>query len=344
MENKKWLKLLPLLAAAVMLICRVLGKSGGDYEDTIAVLTKENPEAVVTVGVWENGEAAYRVFGENGKELPKELHTYAIGSITKTFTGSLIAKQVEDGKLELECPISDYLKMSAQTYAPTIKQLVTHTSGLSDEWERALEGNPETAFNRAAMVELFEKQGLLETEYEPYYSNFGAALAGSVAAEIEQKTYEAAMNEYISQDLRLQNTKVGGNGDLDNYWNWKSGDEMMGAGAVTSNVIDLLEYGRLHMQEELPHLRLTHEPQSQFTEDYDCGYFWLIDKENGMIWHNGELAMENDNGEEVGFQAFLGFSKTSNRVVVVLSNIIAYDEDENAYTDLLGYQLMESGL
>ena len=165
-----------------------------------------------------------------------------------------------------------------------------------------------------------------------------------MAAEIEQKTYEEAMNAYISQDLGLQNTKVGGKGDLDNYWDWKSGDEMMGAGAILSNVTDLLEYGRMHMQEELSHLSLTHEPLSQFTEDYDCGYFWLIDKENDMIWHNGELAMENDNGEEVGFQAFLGFSKSSNRVVVVLSNMIAYDEDENAYADLLGYQLMESGL
>lgn len=343
MKYKKWLVMIPVLAVIAVFAYIVLGNTGKDYEDTIAALTKEKPEAVVTVGVWEDGEAAYRVFGENGKELPQELHTYAIGSVTKTFTGSLIAKQVENGKLQLDSPIG-HLSFAELIYIPTIRQLVTHTSGLADEWETALESNPEAAFNREQMVELFEKQELIGADYEPYYSNFGAALAGSVAAASEQKTYEEAMNAYILQDLGLQNTKVGGKGDLDNYWDWKSGDEMMGAGAITSDVMDLLEYGRLHMQEELSHLKLTHEPLCQFTEDYDCGYFWLIDKENDMIWHNGELSMENDDGEEIGFQAFLGFSKASNRVVVVLSNMIAYDEDENAYADLLGYQLMESGL
>ena len=32
------------------------------------------------------GRFLNKVYGENGKELPAELHTYEIGSLTKTFT------------------------------------------------------------------------------------------------------------------------------------------------------------------------------------------------------------------------------------------------------------------
>ena len=95
------------------------------------------------------------------------------------------------------------------------------------------------------------------------------------------------------------------------------------------------------MEENPAYLSLCHEPLGQFSEDYDCGYFWMIDKENHFIWHNGELVMEDENGNDVGYQSFLGFSKEKKRVVVILSNLIAYDGDDNAYTDLLGYLLLE---
>lgn len=310
-----------------------------DSNSIISEMTKERPDAVVTVGVWKDGDVEYHVYGENGTELPAELHTYAIGSITKTFTGSLIAKEVSEGKLDVDQGIGAYVSLSNGAPSPSIKSLMTHTSGLTDQWEQALEEDMDVSFSREEMLALLEKQQLSDNN-EPYYSNFGSALAGTTAAAVENLSYEEAMNRFVREELQLEHTKVGGSGDFGNNWNWKSGDEMMADGAITSNVTDMLTYGRMHLENKPFYLGLCHQPLAAFSEDYDCGYFWLIDKENGIIWHNGEVCTEDENGNLTGYQAFLGFAPEKNCVAVVLSNMISYDKDENAYTDLLGYALL----
>ena len=58
---------------------------------------------------------------------------FSINSATKAFTGVAILQLVEAGKLELDAPISRYMKDLPATWQPiTIRQLLDHTSGLPD--------------------------------------------------------------------------------------------------------------------------------------------------------------------------------------------------------------------
>lgn len=66
---------------------------------------------------------------------------FDLASLTKVFTGLLVLKLVEEGKLNLSSPISNYLPT---IYQCDIKQLLTHTSGLSDE---LIEFKPELIIN-----------------------------------------------------------------------------------------------------------------------------------------------------------------------------------------------------
>lgn len=50
--------------------------------------------------------------------------------------------------------------------------------------------------------------------------------------------------------------------------------------------------------------------------------------------------MDDFEGKEAGYQSFIGISPKENKVVVILSNVIANDEDGTAYSDMLGYFLM----
>jgi CubicO group peptidase (beta-lactamase class C family) len=59
------------------------------FKDMLAYTTKDNKDAVITVGIINNGKMTYEVYGENGIKLHQEEHIYEIGSITKTFTTSL---------------------------------------------------------------------------------------------------------------------------------------------------------------------------------------------------------------------------------------------------------------
>ena len=99
------------------------------FMEALEYTTKDNTDAVITVGIVKDGQSSYRVYGENGKELPAELHTYEIGSLTKTFTAALINKAITEGKINMDDTIDNYLSLSDDNEYPTIKELLTHTSG-----------------------------------------------------------------------------------------------------------------------------------------------------------------------------------------------------------------------
>lgn len=48
---------------------------GLTFEEALEYTTKDNTDAVITVGIIKNGQTSYKVYGENGKELSAELHT-----------------------------------------------------------------------------------------------------------------------------------------------------------------------------------------------------------------------------------------------------------------------------
>jgi beta-lactamase class C len=99
------------------------------FKESLEDTTKNNDDAVITVGIIKDGNASYAVYGENGKELSQELHTYEIGSITKTFTAAMISKAVKDGKIDLNATIDQYITLPEGNDYPTVAELLTHTSG-----------------------------------------------------------------------------------------------------------------------------------------------------------------------------------------------------------------------
>ena len=83
----------------------------------------------LTIGTLVDGKKNIQVFGDTG-EIPNEDYTYEIGSITKTFTTSLLGKYLHESKMSLEDSISKYVEgLDENNYYPTLKRLATHTSG-----------------------------------------------------------------------------------------------------------------------------------------------------------------------------------------------------------------------
>ncbi len=97
------------------------------------------PQAVgLSVGVIFNDDIRSLHFGTTSPESavsPTDDTIYGIASVTKTFTGVLLAKAALDGKLRLDDDIRDYLggsypNLEQNGYPITVAQLVNHTSGL----------------------------------------------------------------------------------------------------------------------------------------------------------------------------------------------------------------------
>ena len=69
---------------------------------------KGKKQVKLTIGIFANEKKSIKVFDANG-EIPNENYIYEIGSVTKTFTGSLLSKQIHEGKMSLDDSIDKYM-------------------------------------------------------------------------------------------------------------------------------------------------------------------------------------------------------------------------------------------
>ncbi len=301
------------------------------FEDMLAYTTKDNKNALITVGIIQNNKMDYEVYGENGIKLSHEKHIYEIGSVTKTFTTSLLCKAVSEGRASLDDHIDKYLNLDKKNYYPTIRRIVTHTSGYSGYYfETPMISNflnNENDFNQISKDMILKRLGeidLRDSDYSFKYSNFGMAALGIVLEQIYEKDYTSLMNEYISNDLGLINTKVSDNsGGLNNYWQWSESDAYIPAGALLSDITDMMQYVKIHMDEKPDYLSMAHKALTEVnatTAGYGkmgirmdaAGAGWMIDNENNIIWHNGGTR---------NYNSYIGFDKKNQIGVVILSNL-----------------------
>lgn len=319
------------------------------FEEMLFYTTKNNKEAMITVGIIQDGTMSYNVYGENGSMLLQENHTYEVGSITKTFTTSLLCKALSEDKISLEEKINTYLFLKDKGNYPTIKQLVTHTSGYKAFYfekpmiSNFLKGrNDFYGISEEMLIERIEKVDVDVSNYSFEYSNFGLAALGLVLEKVYGEDYRKLINTYISEELGLKDTKVSdGTGDLGNYWEWSESDVYIPAGALVSNISDMMQYVYLQMNETEEYLQIAHEPLANVdtvgSSNEKLGIYidsvatgWMIDSKNNIIWHNGGTK---------NYNSYIGFDKENQIGVVVLSNL---PPDYRIPATIMGVELLKN--
>lgn len=185
------------------------------FKDALEYTTQNNSDAVITVGIIKDGQTSYKVYGKNGEELPDQLHTYEIGSLTKTFTAALINKAVTESKISLDSTIDNYLSLPDGNTYPTIKELLTHTSGYKGYYfESTMIFNflvGKNDFYGITKEMVLNKAGKLNMDEDSYsfnYSNFGYAVLGLVLEAVYDTDYPSLVNDFAQNELDLKNTKI----------------------------------------------------------------------------------------------------------------------------------------
>jgi CubicO group peptidase (beta-lactamase class C family) len=129
---------------------------------------------------------------------------YRVGSITKTFTAAAIMQLRDEGKLDLEDTLDRHVEGAA--HAPTIRRLLSHTSGLQrethdDAWLHA---------HFADVSELLETLDRAEQVLPPgarfHYSNLAFALLGIVVERVAGVPYTEYVEQRLLQPLGLLRT------------------------------------------------------------------------------------------------------------------------------------------
>lgn len=303
------------------------------FQEALEYTTKDNANAVITVGIIKDGTTSYTVYGENGKELSKEPRTYEIGSLTKTFTAAMVSKAAQEGKIDLNATIDQYLSLPEENVYPTITALLTHTSGYKSHYfESPMISNfftGKNSFFRVTKTMVVNKLSELSVPSEDYpfnYSNFGYAVLGLILEEVYGDDYATLANQF-AKELNLSHTHLSTqDGDLGKYWDWSDGDAYLPAGGLTSDINDMLTYAQFQLDEigyfadchkELRKINVTSEQYEALGINMDAiSMAWIIDSENGVMWHNGGTG---------NYNSYLGFRMDKNVAVIVLSNLAPND-------------------
>jgi D-alanyl-D-alanine carboxypeptidase len=137
---------------------------------------------------------------------------YRIGSITKTFTATMIMQLAEENKLTLDTRLDKYFPAIPNAGQITIEMMLRHRSGIynfTDEdayWKSNTQ--PRT---RAEMLAIFEKHTPAFTpDAQSTYSNTNYVLLGYMIEDITGKSYEKNLQERILSRAGLKNTRFGG--------------------------------------------------------------------------------------------------------------------------------------
>ncbi len=323
--------------------------------DLIKKTCKGKKHIKLTVGFIIDGEIVIKVFNEDG-ETDSEGYTYEIGSITKTFTASLLSKYVFENKMQLNDSIQKYIaELDGNQYYPSLRRIATHTAGYPEryplnQWEfinlfkdMIIGGNIQRVnpldmdFNK--MLALIQKSILKDMDYKWKYSNFGMALLGYAIGTVTGKGYWDAMNDFLVNELGLRHTYLGTSGnDLSGFstknehcgnWNWDKINLISPAGAISSTAEDMLTYAKLNMYEEKPYLSLCHQKHTKGAKKYDMGLAWWLREENNNIMSHG--------GGTGCFSSFLAMDKQKKVASVILANYrLGINSDEK-----IGFSILE---
>jgi CubicO group peptidase (beta-lactamase class C family) len=168
------------------------------------------------VGVARGGKVVYeKGYGMSNLEYDvaiKPTSIFHVASVSKQFTAMAIMLLARDGKLSLDDDIRKYLpEIRDYGRVITIRHLLTHTSGLRDQWDLLAMARGrfnEDRITEADVLDIVSRQKALNftpgTEY--LYSNTGYTLAGTIVKRVSGKSLRDFADERIFQPLDMTHT------------------------------------------------------------------------------------------------------------------------------------------
>jgi serine-type D-Ala-D-Ala carboxypeptidase/endopeptidase len=333
-----WAIRLPTFAAAAMLAV------GAAAQPALDERARAMAQAAVdagefrrlVIGVVDEGRSAVFGFARGGETPPYGRSIYEIGSVTKTFTGLLLAQDIINGRLQPDDPVGPLLPgMRVPDFEGrpiTLLDLATHTSGLPrlpSNLDLTQLSNPYARYDTKALGAFLAGHRLQSRPGDRFeYSNLGHGLLGQALATRAGQTYGELVRARILAPLGMTSTGVvvdaemrarlvpGHGPDGQPVPNWDF-DALAGAGALKSDADDMLRYLKAVMhgsaRPDTP-FGLAQAPlRDTGMGGMRIGYGWLVADVQGrrVTLHNGMTG---------GYASFIGFTTDGRRGVVVLAD------------------------
>jgi D-alanyl-D-alanine-carboxypeptidase/D-alanyl-D-alanine-endopeptidase len=241
----------------------------------------------LVIGVVRDGQTSIQGFGrraDKANEAPDADTLFRIGSVTKAFTGQVLASLAADGMVSLADPLTKYCPEFAIEGDQPIRliDLATHSAGLPREvpHEPGPPGDPFVNITPDAFMGWLKANRLMFAPGTAVsYSNFGFDLLAAALARAGGKPYGELLDARVIRPLGLRDTTFapsteqaarimpGHNFDGSPMANAKTGDVIVGSGGLYSSARDLLAWLKWHLD------RLSNQRASERLIDH-AAYLW----------------------------------------------------------------------
>lgn len=260
---------------------------------------------------------------------------FRIGSVTKTFTGTLLLQLVDEDKIKLDEPVENYLLGIPNGDNITVREIGSMRSGIfnyteDEQFQATLEENPERIWLSSELL-------LLGIRHPPYfepgadfhYSNTNTAILASIVERVDNRTYSRALQKRLLIPLGLTSTRYSaflGRSGINGYvyhrgryrnvtyhndsWAWSAGE-------IISTVSDMHRYLRKSIAGHQTLSSKVAKEQRYWQTTERIGnklirrYGFQLMKMNSFIGHNGSLP---------GYNTFILYSLGTQTSVVIVCN------------------------
>jgi serine-type D-Ala-D-Ala carboxypeptidase/endopeptidase len=336
--NRSWL----VFACAGFLPNVALADGTGLLPERVATAAQERIAVemypTLAIGVVDGDKSGIVTFGKlpDGSR-PDGDTVYEIGSVTKTFTATLLAEALQAGRVELATPVAQLLpdfKIPAKDGKEiTLLDIATQHSGLPrlpTNLAPADPANPYADYDAARLKQFLEGYSLPRDPGAQYeYSNLAVGLLGYALAASAQTGYDALVSREILRPLGMEMSGAAFTEAMRAHLapptdqlahpvkNWDL-DALVGAGGLRSTAADMVRYLKANMGlTETPlggAMALAQQPRREIGKSDRIGLIWMTreDPDGAVIWHNGMTG---------GYASFLGFRADRSRGVVILTNV-----------------------
>jgi len=314
-----------------------------------AGLYMQQPAAVgLSIALYQGGKEYFYNYGEVEKgtgRRPTATTYYDMGSVAKTFVGTLLAQAVLDKKVQLTDDIRQYLPGQYPNLAMNgrpvqLVDLANHTSGLpstSHVYPKALGDSLRTLplapriayYNRYSADSLLADLHHLPLTAQPgttyRYNNLGPLLLQLLLERVYQQPYEQLVTRYVQRHYGMRDTKrvltaaeqaryaIGyetpqrgqAHPNYTGYW---------GGTTLSSTPADLLRYAAANLAQRDPAVRLAQQPTTTLPAGYAVGLAWRLDTNaasQARIYHSGRFP---------GYHTWVALYPGQAAAVVVLVN------------------------
>ena len=128
------------------------------------------------------------------------------GSVSKLFTWTAVMQLVEQGKLDLDADVNQYIdfKIPARDGKPmTLRQIMTHTTGLEEQIRGLITSRKEEIVPLDLALKHWVPERIHVPGATPAYSNYATALAGYIVQRVSGEPFDAYVARHIFQPLGM---------------------------------------------------------------------------------------------------------------------------------------------